>query len=155
MSRTKIYGEAKSAHLLIRQPEISFQGSCTLKSFHALGDFQVPRRYDTKEFYGDDVSFEGRLKFVVDYSDTFTIVHDFVFNGNYNIGRPLEPYVDAEMFNTIFPYALVFLIMLFVISVYQKIQMNRKKVLQGIPHHQMHVHLYVRDDLNRKRPTNR
>jgi hypothetical protein len=116
LSHNVIMGEAKSMHLLIAQPHISVEGSGTLKTFEALGNFQVPRRYDTKEFYGDDVSFKGNLDFSVDYSDTFTFVRDFRLTGTYYIGRPLQPYSDTAMWVTILPYALVFLIALFAIK---------------------------------------
>jgi hypothetical protein len=104
----QIIAEAESMNLLVRQLGMEFQGSCTLNTFHALGDFQVPRRYDTKEFYGDNVFFKGKLSFGVDYSDVFTIVHDFVFSGSYTIDRPLEPYDDTQMFIVILPYVFVF-----------------------------------------------
>jgi hypothetical protein len=119
ISRDLIAVKAQSMNLLIRQPTVSVEGNGTLNAFYALGNFQVPRSYDTKDFYGDDVSFKGNLKFVVDYSDIFTFVHNFVLTGNYYIGRPLEPYSDTAMWITILPYALIFLIAMFVISYFK------------------------------------
>ena len=100
--------ETDSSYLLIRQPFVSLTGNGTLKEFHALGSFKVPRRYDTIEFYGDNINFNGQLSFAMVYSDTFNIVHNFVLKGNFDTGRSIAPFNDLEIFASTVPIVLFF-----------------------------------------------
>jgi len=109
---------AKNLIIEIRQPEVTLNGNGTLYKFHALGDFKVPRRYDTTEFYGDDASFDGKISFKVINGDVFSIVQQFKAEGVFSpeknaiFTRILNSINDNEMIITILPYYIILFVII-------------------------------------------